>query len=112
VMPAIPYDAKGLLKTAIEDPDPVLFIEHKLLYNTKGHVPSESYRIPFAQANVIQEGTDVTIFAFSKMVEVATEAARRLAEEDGLSVELIDPRTLVPFDWETAVRSLQKTNRA
>jgi len=109
-LPATPYDAKGLLKTAIRDDSPVVFIEHKLLYAAKGEVSEEEYLIPFGQARVAREGRDVTIVALSRMVWKAMEAAEELAR-DGIQAEVIDPRTVVPLDVETIVRSVQKTGR-
>lgn len=109
-MPSTPYDAKGLLKTAVRLDDPVFFIEHKLLYMTKGEVPDEEYTIPFGVADVKREGTDVTIVANSRMVLFALDAAERLAAE-GISAEVIDPRTLVPLDEERILESVHKTNR-
>jgi len=109
-LPATPYDAKGLLKTAVRDDSPVVFIEHKLLYAVKGEVPEEEYLIPFGQARVAREGRDVTIVALSRMVWKAMEAAEELAR-DGIQAEVIDPRTVVPLDVETIVRSVQKTGR-
>jgi pyruvate dehydrogenase E1 component beta subunit len=108
--PATPYDAKGLLKTAIRMDDPVLFIEHKLLYLTTGHVPTEEYTIPFGVAEVKTIGNDVTIVANSLMVSFALDAAAELQKE-GFSAEVIDPRTLVPLDEDTILESVQKTNR-
>ena len=110
VLPATPYDVKGLLKTAIRDDAPTVFIEHKLLYNTKGEVPAEEYLIPFGEARVRREGTDVTIVAISRMVLRALEAAEQVAR-DGISVEVIDPRTIVPLDIDTIVSSVKKTGR-
>jgi pyruvate dehydrogenase E1 component beta subunit len=110
VMPSTPYDVKGLLKTAIRDNDPVVFIEHKMLYLTKGFVPEEEYTIPFGAADIKKEGTDVTIFAYSNMLLKALEAAEVLAEE-GISCEVIDPRTLVPFDIDSLISSVKKTNK-
>ncbi len=109
-LPSTPYDAKGLLKTAIRDDTPVVFIEHKLLYNTKGDVPEEEYLIPFGQAKVCREGTGVTIVAISRMVLRALEAAEILAAE-GISVEVVDPRTVVPLDLDTILASVKKTGR-
>lgn len=108
--PATPYDAKGLLKTAIRMDDPVFFIEHKALYTTKQTIPDAEYTIPFGVADVKREGTDVTIVANSRMVLLALEAAEDLQEE-GISVEVIDPRTLVPLDMEKILESVHKTNR-
>ena len=110
VMPSNPYDAKGLLKTAIRDDDPVIFIEHKLLYAVKGEVPEEEYTIPFGKAEIKREGSDVTIVASLRMVDFALKAAEKLAE-DGISAEVIDLRTIVPLDKETIVNSIKKTGR-
>ncbi len=110
VMPATPYDAKGLLKSAIRDPNPVLFIEHKLLYGTKGPVPEEEYTIPLGVADVKREGTDLTIVTYSRMVLRALEAAEILAQQ-GISVEVVDLRTLRPLDLETIINSVKKTGR-
>ena len=109
-LPSTPCDAKGLLKTAIRDDTPVVFFEHKLLYNTKGEVPEEEYLIPFGQARICREGAGVTIVALSRMVLRALEAAETLAAE-GVSVEVIDPRTVVPLDIGTIVESVKKTGR-
>lgn len=111
VLPATPYDAKGLLKTAIRDDNPVVFFEDKMMFATKGVVPDGEYTLPFGRADVKREGEDVTIVATSSMVYVALEAAKLLAEE-GVSAEVIDPRTLVPLDRETLVASARKTGRA
>ena len=108
--PSNPYDAKGLIKTAIRDDNPVVFVEGQLLYNVKGVVPAEDYTVPFGVANTIREGSDVTVVAWGPAVNDAIKAADALAEE-GISVELIDPRTLVPFDWETVFASVRKTGR-
>ena len=110
VAPSTPYDAKGLLITAIRDNNPVLFMEHKLLYRTKGPVPDELYSIPLRQAEVKREGRDLTIIAYSIMVPRALQAAEQLAAE-GINVEVLDPRTLKPLDMETIVRSVSKTGR-
>ncbi|HHV62159.1 MAG TPA: pyruvate dehydrogenase [Firmicutes bacterium] len=111
VAPSTAYDVKGLLKTAIRDDNPVLFIEHQLLYTEKGRVPEEEYTIPFGQAVIRREGTDITIVAYSYMARVAERAAEILAGQ-GISVELVDPRTLVPLDIDTIVNSVKKTGRA
>jgi pyruvate/2-oxoglutarate/acetoin dehydrogenase E1 component len=110
VMPATPYDAKGLLKAAIRDDNPVMFIEHKMLYGTKGAVPEEDYIIPFGVADIKREGKDVSLVCYSRMVLKALEAAEILAKE-GIDVEVIDLRTLKPLDIETVVRSVKKTGR-
>ena len=110
VMPATPYDAKGLLKTAIRDDNPVMFIEHKMLYKEKGPVPEEDYVIPFGVADVKRSGKDLTIVTYSRMVLRSLEAAEQLAKE-GIDVEVIDLRTLNPLDMDTVVTSIQKTGR-
>jgi acetoin:2,6-dichlorophenolindophenol oxidoreductase subunit beta len=110
VQPSTAYDAKGLLKAAIDDDNPVIFYEHKLCYKTKGDVPEEQYSIPLGKADVKREGTDVTIVATAIMVHKALEAAEKL-EKEGISAEIIDPRTLVPLDEETIVGSVRKTGR-
>jgi len=110
VMPSTPFDAKGLLKAAIRDDNPVMFIEHKMLYSVEGYVPEEDYIIPFGVADVKREGNDVTVITYSRMVFRALEAAERLAEE-GISVEVIDLRTLKPLDMETIAQSVKKTGR-
>jgi len=111
VMPSTPYDCKGLLKSAIRDLNPIMFIEHKLLYLTEGEIPEEEYTVPLGVADVKREGTDVTIIAWSKMVLHALEAAEELAK-DGISVEVVDPRTISPLDLDTIINSVKKTNRA
>ena len=108
VMPSTPYDAKGLLKTAIRDDDPVVFIEHKLLYSLKGPIPEEEYVISFGQAEIKKEGDKVTLVATSSMVHKALRAAEVLAR-DGVKIEVIDPRTLVPFDSKTIIDSVKET---
>ena len=110
VAPATPYDAKGLLKTAIRDENPIVFIEGELLYGRKGQVPEEEYTIPLGKGDVKREGKDVTIVAWSKMVAVATEAATELAK-NGIEVEIIDPRTIRPLDEALILRSVKKTSR-
>jgi 2-oxoisovalerate dehydrogenase E1 component len=110
VAPSTPYDAKGLLATAIRDDNPVIFLEHKMLYPTKGPVPDGEYLIPFGKADVKRPGTDVTVVATQMMVQRALGAAQDL-ESDGVSVEVIDPRTLVPLDEEAILESVRKTHR-
>lgn len=107
-MPSNPYDAKGLLKTAIRDESPVMFFEHKMLYNKKGPVPDEEYTIPFGEAIVKKEGKDITILATSLMVHRSLEAADILLKEN-IDVEIIDPRTLIPLDEEKILSSVKKT---
>jgi pyruvate/2-oxoglutarate/acetoin dehydrogenase E1 component len=111
VMPSTPYDAKGLLKTAIRDENPVVFFEDKMMYRLKGPVPAEEYTIPLGVADIKRAGDDITIVATSSMVQVALSAAS-LLEESGLSAEVIDPRTLWPLDEKTIVDSVKKTSRA
>jgi pyruvate/2-oxoglutarate/acetoin dehydrogenase E1 component len=111
VMPSTPYDAKGLLLSAIRDDNPVIFVEHKLLYSTKGPVPEEEYAVPLGVADVKREGSDVTVVATSIMVQRALAAAEKLAQ-DGIEVEVVDPRTLKPLDTETITQSVEKTGRA
>ncbi len=110
-IPSNPYDLKGLLKTAIRDDNPVCFIEHQWVYLEKSVVPEEEYTIPFGQANVVREGRDITVVAYSQMVNVVREAAQ-LLEKEGVAIEIIDPRTLVPLDVETIAKSVKKTGRA
>jgi pyruvate/2-oxoglutarate/acetoin dehydrogenase E1 component len=111
VAPSTPYDAKGLLKTAIRGQDPVMFFEHALLYyRVKGPVPEEDYTIPFGAADVKREGSDVTIVAYSMMAKKALDAAQILADE-GIEAEIVDPRTLVPLDIDTVIASVKKTHR-
>ncbi len=109
-VPSTPYDAKGLLKTAIRGRNPVMFCEHKLLYPIEGEVPEEDYTIPFGVADVKREGKDVTIVATMFMVQKALESAQAL-EKEGLDVEVIDPRTLAPLDKEAITNSVKKTGR-
>lgn len=110
VMPSTPYDAKGLLRSAIRDPDPVVFIEHKMTYNLKGPVPEGEYEVPLGVADVKRDGRDVTVIAYSFQVHRALVAAERLARE-GVEVEVVDPRTLYPLDLATIVESVRKTGR-
>ena len=109
-IPATPYDAKGLLIEAIKNDNPVVFVEHKRLYVTKGHVPEESYRIPFGRAEIRREGKDVTLVATHAMVIAALEAADQAAGA-GIDVEVVDPRTLTPLDKDAILRSVRKTGR-
>ena len=110
VVPTTPYDAKGLMKRALNCNDPVIFLEHRELLNTKGHVPEEEYEIEFGKAAVVRSGSDVTVVGITKMVHDSLQAAEQLAE-DGISVEVIDPRTVSPLDTETILASVQKTGR-
>ena len=110
VVPSTPHDVKGLIKTALRDENPVIFIEHKGLYNTKGAVPEKEYLIPFGEARVVRSGKDVTIVTLGMMVQRSLDAAEKLNEQ-GISAEIIDLRTLVPLDKQTLRTSLAKTGR-
>lgn len=110
VVPSNPYDAKGLLKTAIRDDNPVIFMESELMYGDKGEVPEEEYLIEIGKAKVVREGSDVTLVSFGKMMKVANEAASELAKE-GTEAEVIDLRSVRPIDYTTVVESVKKTNR-
>jgi|TARA_B100000767_G_scaffold70804_1_gene67393 acetoin:2,6-dichlorophenolindophenol oxidoreductase subunit beta len=110
-LPSSAYEAKGLLKTAIRDNNPVVIIEDKLMYQDKASVPEEEYLIPFGKANIVREGRDVTLVATSSMRQVCEKAADLLSE-DGISAEIIDPRTIVPLDETTILSSVKKTSRA
>jgi pyruvate dehydrogenase E1 component beta subunit len=113
IIPSNPYDAKGLLASAVADPDPVLFLENIKLYRSfRQETPSEHYTIPLGKANVVQEGEDVSIFAYGAMVNVALEAAKKAQQELGTSCEVIDLRTIGPLDEEAIVQSVEKTGRA
>ena len=111
VIPSTPYDVKGLLKTAIRSEDPVLFIEHEGLYNTRGEVPEEEYLLPFGVADIKRPGRDVTVVAWSRMIPEALAAAETLAAE-GIEIEIVDPRTLNPLDQDTILSSVARTRRA
>ncbi len=111
VAPSTPYDAKGLLRASIADPDPVLYLEHKKTYRSiKGEVPDADYIVPLGKAEVKRAGDDVTIFAYGNMLHESLDAAERLAR-DGISVEVVDLRTLYPIDWDTIMRSVRKTSK-
>ena len=110
VLPARPYDLKGLFKSSLREPGPVVFIEHKSLYNLKGVVPEKEYTIPLGEARIIREGKDLTIVAMSRMVDLAIKAAAAL-EQEGISAEVIDPRTIVPLDRERITDSIKKTGK-
>lgn len=113
VVPSNPYDAKGLLISAIEDPDPVVFLEPARIYRAfKAEVPEEMYRIPLGKANIVREGTDVTLISWGAMMRVALEAARQLEQEKGWSCEVIDLRSLYPLDRDAIAASVKKTGRA
>ena len=112
VAPSTPADAKGMLRTAVRDNNPVIFLENLALYNTKGEVPDGDYTIPFGQAKVTKEGADLTVISYSRMSAIALDVARRLEQDNKLSVEVVDLRWLRPLDHETIVNSVKKTNRA
>jgi len=113
VMPSTPEDAKGLLKSAVRDPNPVLFLEPKKGYRAiKGEVPTGDYLTPIGPANIVREGSDLTLYAYGMMMHYARIAAERVAREDGIDVELVDLRTLVPLDKETVIDSFKKTGKA
>ena len=111
VIPSTPYDAKGLLKSAIRDDNPVMFLEQKTLYRKKGMIPEEEYTIPLGVADIKREGADCTIVTYGRMVQFSLEAAEKLAAE-GINVEVLDIRTLLPLDTEAIVSSVKKTHRA
>jgi 2-oxoisovalerate dehydrogenase E1 component len=110
VVPSNPYDAKGLFAEALASDDPVIWLEHRELLALKGHVPEEAYRIPFGQAAIVRDGTDVTIVSAGQMIHKSLAAAATLAEE-GISAEVVDPRTIAPLDADTILASLSKTGR-
>ena len=112
VAPSTPEDAKGMLHTAVRDNNPVIFLENLALYNVKGEVPEGDYTVPFGKAKVTKEGADMTIISYSRMAAVALDVARRLEQENKLSVEVVDLRSLRPLDMETVINSVKKTNRA
>ncbi|MGH2661863.1 MAG: alpha-ketoacid dehydrogenase subunit beta [Actinomycetota bacterium] len=113
VLPSTPYDAKGMLRRAIRDPDPVLFLEHKKCYRLiKGEVPDEDYEVPIGPADVKREGDDLTCISYGLMLHQSLEAAARLEDEDGVSVEVVDVRTIAPLDRQTILESVKKTGKA
>jgi 2-oxoisovalerate dehydrogenase E1 component beta subunit len=113
VLPATPYDVKGMLRAALRDPDPVMFLEHKKTYRLiKGEVPDEDYEVPIGPADVKREGDDLTCVAYGLMLHYSLEAAQKLQEEDGISVEVVDVRTIAPLDKETILKSVRKTGKA
>ena len=113
VVPSTPYDVKGMLRAALRDPDPVLFLEHKKTYRLiKGEVPDEPYEVPLGKADVKREGSDLTAIAYGLMLHYCLEAAARLQEEEGVSVEVVDVRTIAPLDKETILTSVAKTGKA
>jgi 2-oxoisovalerate dehydrogenase E1 component subunit beta len=113
VVPATPYDVKGMLRTAIRDPDPVLFLEHKKTYRLiKGEVPDEPFEVPIGKADVKREGDDLTCIAYGLMLHLCLEAATKLEDEDGGSVEVVDVRTIAPLDKATILESVRKTGKA
>jgi len=112
VVPSTPADARGLLRTAVRDNDPVIFIENLALYNTKGEVPDGDYTTELGRAEVVKQGGDLTIVAYSRIAKIALDLANRLEDEEGISAEVVDLRSLRPLDRETVVASVRKTNRA
>jgi 2-oxoisovalerate dehydrogenase E1 component beta subunit len=113
IIPATPYDAKGLLKSAVRDPNPVLFFEPKKGYRSiRGDVPEDDYTVPIGPARVAREGRDLSLFAYGMMAHYAVQAAEQVADEDGLDVEVIDLRTLLPLDKDAVLRSIKKTGKA
>jgi pyruvate dehydrogenase E1 component beta subunit len=112
VAPSTPADAKGMLRTAVRDNNPVIFLENLALYNTKGEVPNGDYMVPIGQAKVTKQGADLTVISYSRMSAMALDVARRLEQENKLSVEVVDLRSLRPLDHETILNSVKKTNRA
>ena len=112
VAPSTPADAKGLMRTSVRDNNPVIFLENLALYNIKGEAPADDYMIPIGQAKVTKEGADLTVISYSRMSAVALDVARRLEEENKLSIEVVDLRSLRPLDHETIINSVKKTNRA
>lgn len=110
VCPATPYDAKGMLIQAIRDNDPVIFLEHKMLYSLQGEVPEELYTVPFGEANFVREGKDVTLVTYGRMVHIALEAAAQLARQ-GIDCEVLDLRTTSPLDQDSILESVEKTGR-
>ena len=112
VLPSTPYDAKGLIKAAIRDDNPVMFIEHKALYNLKGEVPEEDYVVEIGKADVKKSGNDITILTYSKMVHVCLQAAQEIEKERGISVEVVDLRSIAPIDDRSIKNSISKTQRA
>jgi pyruvate dehydrogenase E1 component beta subunit len=110
VLPSNPYEAKGLLIQSIRDDDPVIFFEHKAMYDVEGEVPDEPYAIPFGEANITREGDDVTIVAFGRMVNFANDAADSLAKK-GITCTVVDPRTTSPLDTETILETVEETGR-
>ncbi|WP_313188485.1 pyruvate dehydrogenase complex E1 component subunit beta [Sphingobacterium siyangense] len=111
VVPSNPYEAKGLLKSAVIDPDPVIFMESEVMYGDKGQVPEEEYYLEIGKANIIQEGTDVTVVSFGKMLPRVVIPAVEELKKEGISVELIDLRSVRPIDYPTIIASVKKTNR-
>jgi pyruvate dehydrogenase E1 component beta subunit len=112
VAPSTPADAKGLMRTAVRDNNPVIFLENLALYNTKGEAPADDYTIPIGKAKVTHEGADMTVISYSRMAALALDVARRMEQESNLSIEVIDLRSLRPLDHETILNSVKKTNRA
>lgn len=111
MVPSTPYEAKGLLKQSIIDPDPVIFMESEVMYGDKGEVPEEEYYIPIGKANILKEGTDVTLVTFGKMLPRVVLPAVEELNKEGINAEVIDLRTVRPIDYDTIINSVKKTNR-
>ena len=111
VIPSTPYDAKGLLKSSIYDPNPVVFLEQKLLYRTKGPVPEEDYSVPLGKADIKRSGQDITVITYGRMVPRCLKVAENLAGSKGVDAEVVDVRTLIPLDTETLIASVKKTGK-
>jgi pyruvate dehydrogenase E1 component beta subunit len=112
VAPSTPADVRGMLRTAVRDNNPIIFLENLALYNVKGEVPDGDYSVPFGQAKVTKEGKDLTVISYSRMAAVALDVARRMEQENQLSIEVVDVRSLRPMDTQTIINSVKKTNRA
>lgn len=112
VAPSTPADARGMLRTAVRDNNPIIFLENLALYNVKGEVPDSDYTVPFGQAKVTKEGKDLTVISYSRMAAVALDVAHRMEQENQLSIEVVDVRSLRPMDTQTIINSVKKTNRA
>ena len=112
VAPSTPADARGMLRTAVRDNNPIIFLENLALYNVKGEVPDSDYTVPFGQARVTKEGKDLTVISYSRMAAVALDVAHRMEQENQLSIEVVDVRSLRPMDTQTIINSVKKTNRA
>jgi len=111
IYPSTPYDAKGLIKSAIRDEDPVVFLEHKLLYSAKEELPQEEFLVPIGKGIIRREGSDLTLVSYGQMARISLEVAEELAEEENIAIEVFDPRSLRPFDYELLLQSIEKTGK-